>query len=306
MRNYLKIDQKGEDGEYIYDANSLGDPAGKYAYPVKRCLCIIGSDHNSYNLVKTITGKYSDGLVKQNNAYIVSGPAPESASNDERNPEYPEEQKAFYANVHRAHSGFRGIVNSYESYENIKRFLFGNIVAYVCLTEIKIPQPETDDSYFYDFEFNASIKGTNTYLHRREQDPCENALRFSYSEIPNEIQLYTGFLNSKLRIDKEDQFSHFAVTLRINEFRVRKGLLWDTDYPSKPIFVENLEIGAGRPDKNNPYGRLKYRWRSEGENWIDSKYENGGFSIPLRKAATVTGNFMIKSDKWPNVNLSME
>lgn len=300
MRKYLKIDQKDNDGNYIYDANSLGDQNSDFAFPVKRCLCIIGSDHKSYNIVKTITGSYSDGLVKQNNAYIVGGPRPKTEIKKGENPVYPDEQRAYYANVHRAHSGFRGIVNSYESYENIKRFLFGNIKAEVYLTDIKIPQPNTDDQYFYDFEFNASIKGTNAYLHRRAQDPCENAIRFIYSEIPGQIHFYTGFLNSALRIDKKDNASHFAVTIRVNEFRVKKGFLWDTDYPSKPIFAEALEIGAFVPDKENPYGIVKFRWLADGNDWVKAQTKGSDFIIPLRTAATITGMLLLRTSVWPH------
>ena len=55
-------------------------------------------------MVKHATGNYSDGLVKQDNAYMLG---------------------AHCAYVHHPHSGTTGIVNSYETYENIQRFLFG-------------------------------------------------------------------------------------------------------------------------------------------------------------------------------------
>jgi Palmitoyl protein thioesterase len=305
MRGYLKIDKK-VDGKYVYDANSLGEQSGNYFFPVKRCFCLIGSDHASYNLVKTITGNYSDGLVKQNNAFIVAGPRPDETYGDNETLKYSDENRSFTANVHRAHSGFKGIVNSYESYENIKRFLFGNIMAKIFLSDIKLPEPDTDDKYFYDFEFNASIKGTNVYLHRRAQDPCENAIRFLYKEIPDKIHLYTGFLNSRLRMDQKDQYSYFAVSLGVNEFKVKKGFIWDTEYPSKPVFNETLEIGAGRPDEKHPYGIVKYRWRSEGDDWTEVKSNSDEFYIPLRDAATIKGNLLIKAAKWPDTTLTFD
>src|SRR5207249_1669743 len=102
MREYLKL-------EVTDEVHSLGNPLAPRAFPVKRCLCIIGSDYRSYGVTKDLTGSLSDGLVKQDHAYIVTGPKPSDAS------DYPDDRRSFWANVHRAHSGYRGIVNSYES-----------------------------------------------------------------------------------------------------------------------------------------------------------------------------------------------
>ena len=167
MRKYLKLEE-------TYDVHSLGDPAAERAFPVKRCLCIIGSDYRSYGVTKDLTGSFSDGLVKQDHAYIVAGQNPGEGV------EYPVDRRSFWANVHRAHSGNRGIVNSYESYENIQRFLFGDTRAEISLDDVDITTsaPSAKDSYFYDFEFVFSIRKSGAYLHRRQQDPCENAIRY--------------------------------------------------------------------------------------------------------------------------------
>lgn len=122
MREYLDLKQAkpgSKKKSYLYDVHSLGP---EERFPVKRCLCIIGSDWQSYSNVRKLTGGVSDGLVKQDRAYIVSGPRPKVEAT-----EYDDASRASWANVHRAHSGYRGIVNSYESYEkNIQRFLFGD------------------------------------------------------------------------------------------------------------------------------------------------------------------------------------
>jgi len=66
MREYLKLPDKD------FEVNSLGNSG----FPIKRCLCVIGSDYNAYGAVKHATGGFSDGLVKQDRAYIVDGPRP--------------------------------------------------------------------------------------------------------------------------------------------------------------------------------------------------------------------------------------
>jgi hypothetical protein len=95
MRQYLKL----PDGAPLNSLNGT--------YPPERCLCLIGSDYRSYRediageATQALTGNRSDGLVKQDNAFL---------------------EGAYTANVHRAHSGTRGIVNSAESYANVQRF----------------------------------------------------------------------------------------------------------------------------------------------------------------------------------------
>ncbi len=176
MREYLKLENKipgkenkNDEDSYQYDLHSLGNSK----FPVKKCLCIIGSDYHSYSSVQYVTGSFSDGLVKQDRAYIVGGPKPS-------NNIYAEDNVAFYANVHRAHSGFHGIVNSYESFENIQRFLFGNLKVRISLTELLFKGKKDDNcDYNYDFEFSLSIQGTGIYLHQRQQENCENAIRYN-------------------------------------------------------------------------------------------------------------------------------
>ena len=128
--------------------------------------------------MKELTRSISDGLVKQDNAYVVTGSPP--APGDR----YPENRTCFYANVHRAHSGNRGIFNTLANYENIQRFLFGDTRAELSLENIDIKTAVSSDRFFYDFEFSFSIRNSGAYLHRRQQDPCENAIRLERASIP--------------------------------------------------------------------------------------------------------------------------
>jgi hypothetical protein len=285
MRKYLKLKPREE-------VHSLGSTP----FPVKRCLCLIGSDYHSYNVVQKVTGDFSDGLVKQDRAYIVSGAKPPS------NTPYPNERRAFWANVHRAHSGWRGIVNSYESFENVHRFLFGNIRAEITLENLLIKTPqEPRCDYFYDIEFTLSILGTNTYLHRRQQDPCENAVRLARDKIPAYLLLHTAFMNSKLKTHK-NPFSSFSLNLRIVERAVKHGLLWDRDYPDKQIFNETLEIRVGDADPTKPGDEVQYRWFSDGAEWEEVEPVKGVFRFPLRGAGSLSGQFAVRAGPWPDAS----
>ncbi|MDQ2694814.1 MAG: hypothetical protein M3Z21_05440, partial [Pseudomonadota bacterium] len=279
-----------------------------YSFPIKRCLCIIGSDYKSYNLVRVATGNYSDGLVKQDHAYLVAGVKPQ---NSEKPYGYHADQRCYWANVHRAHSGRHGIVNSYESYENIRRFLFGNIKAEIYLDNLKIlTKKEGNIDYSYDFEFLFSIRESNAYLHRVEQQECENALRLKRGEVPGRLFLHTGFMNSQLK-EPDADFSRFYFEFRIIERRVEDGLIWDTEYPHRPIYQESVEIRVGDIDKDNPGNEADYRWLSEGDKWRrldpeDPDAKEKVFRFPLRKAASVKGDVLIVVSHWPDTALTQD
>ncbi|HYK00777.1 MAG TPA: hypothetical protein VE974_03415 [Thermoanaerobaculia bacterium] len=292
MREYLNLTPE-------HDPHSLGDSG----FPVKRCFCIIGSDHASYNATRMITGGFSDGLVKQDRAYVVAGRKPAG--------DYREQDVAYGANVHRAHSGNRGIVNSYESYENLHRFLFGDVKAAISLANLHVNVPTEDQgkeaSYFYDFEFLASIKGTGVYLQRREQDPCENALRFKRENLPSSLQLYTGFLNTALKTDEANDFSEFALTIRVVEHRVEKGLFWDHEYPGRHIYNETLLIRVGdfNPDRDGQEVRIL--WLSDrASDWTEIEPQNSTYDIPLRTAQSVSGSVRIAVSPWPDPGLTLD
>jgi hypothetical protein len=293
MRSYLKLEDN-------YDIHSLGESK----FPIKRCLCLIGSDYNSYGSAKHATGSFSDGLVKQDNAYVVAGPRPKEG-------EYADANTAFFANVHRAHSGYRGIVNSSESYENIQRFLFGNMRIGMSLTDIvmNIPKDGEKDSYYYDFEVAISVRGTGVYLHRREQDPCENALRRTRAQLlaNNTVQLHTGFLNSRLRSKaSNDLFSRFLLKITILEYRAEAGFFWDHKYPARQIYSESMEIGVMYDEPSGEH-MAEYRWQSDGGDPIPFKVDaKGNYKIPLRKAASLKGNLSLDTGFWPDAAITKD
>jgi pimeloyl-ACP methyl ester carboxylesterase len=79
-------------------------------FPLDRIFCLVGTNPEDYSAALGISSKAvgakSDGLVQIENAYV------------------PGANQAF---VHRSHSGRYGLVNSEEGYQNLRRFLFGQI-----------------------------------------------------------------------------------------------------------------------------------------------------------------------------------
>ena len=106
---------------------------------------------------RTFAGNGSDGLVRIENAWVCGV----KADSQESIPT----AKAF---VYRSHSGYFGIVNSEESYQNLIRFLFGNVRVDIWLDVDDIHLPEDvkreEDAgkkidALYQFEVLASPRG---------------------------------------------------------------------------------------------------------------------------------------------------
>jgi hypothetical protein len=136
-------------------------------------------------------------------------------------------------------------------------------------------------------------------LHRRQQDPCENAIRLERDGIPKRLLLHTAFMNSRLR-DEGEPYSHFGGKIRILEHRVKDGYLWDHEYPERPIYNESIEVRVGDAG-------MSYRWLSDGDEWKEMKRDPGGaFRVALRSAGSVTGDLVINPGVWPDPALTKE
>src|SRR3954454_17200737 len=117
-------------------------------FPLDRVFCLVGTDPEDYavahGLSSVATGPRSDGLVQIENAYV------------------PKAHRAF---VHRSHSGRVGMVNSEEGYQNLKRFLFGDLKVEVRL--LGLAQPDREDEIVWQLETQLSIRGLPIVMHEQ-------------------------------------------------------------------------------------------------------------------------------------------
>lgn len=118
------------------------------AFPRERLLCLIGTDPADYEvaggLSSAAVGARSDGLVQIEKAYVPG---------------------AHRAYVHRSHSGRYGLVNSEEGYQNLRRFLFGDVKVQADLVGHTLPAD--DDDVTWQAEVQLSIRGLPVTLHER-------------------------------------------------------------------------------------------------------------------------------------------
>jgi len=136
-------------------------------FDASRIFNLVGTNPGDYRaaagLSSAAAGEASDGLVRITNATTRS----RSKTGFVASP---------HAFVHRSHSGHFGIVNSEEGYQNLTRFLFGDVRAdgRLEIDEITLPpavekeraaRKEVRASYL--FEVTISVRGKPWQLHRR-------------------------------------------------------------------------------------------------------------------------------------------
>ena len=122
------------------------------AFPLERMFCMVGTNRNDYEAAKglsrTFSGHGSDGLVKVENASVWG-------IDDDNNIT----GTVATAYAFRSHSGFYGIVNSEEAYQNLTRFLFGDVRVELWLQVDRVALPEEiendDVDALYQFELLA-------------------------------------------------------------------------------------------------------------------------------------------------------
>lgn len=231
MREYLAIQTPGD------QANTLD---GKF--PAERFFCFIGTNHRDYGaffgLSKHGTGPMSDGLVMMKNAYVEGAPR---------------------AYAYRSHSGDYGIVNSEEGYQNLRRFLFGQVRvdARLAVDELTLPRAvhkEKDKGRSirasYDIDVDAKVRSAGVYLTERKASQ-ESAIRKSYQYLMEEKRpayLFSGYLHKAAKKDgkeggkSNDTALAFAVRIAINvpAFEVDRRFRFDDYFEGEMILQETI------------------------------------------------------------------
>jgi pimeloyl-ACP methyl ester carboxylesterase len=186
-------------------------------FPVQRMFCLVGTNPENYGtafgLSSKAAGARSDGLVQIHNAYVKGA------------------HRAF---VHRSHSGRYGIVNSEEGYQNLRRFLFGDLQVRIDLIGLDVQGREGDDT-IWQLETSLAIRGLPVLLHEQSTAhycpiQIEQRRREDTSDRP--VPLVTTFLSSTAGKPSEQHTLRHTLKLRLFSLRKRHGLL---------CFIDHLE-----------------------------------------------------------------
>jgi hypothetical protein len=193
LTGFLGADVFGPDRMYEYLTPGVGTnataPAGftgtampDDGFPVDRVFCLVGSNPDDYGvahgLASKAVGARSDGLVQIENAAV---------------------NNAHRAVIHRSHSGRYGIVNSEEGYQNLQRFLFGDLEIAVQFAGLDAGR---DSSAQVEFQLDVglAIRGLPVLMHEQSAAhycPVLVERKQGRDSIDTPTPLFTTFLSSK-------------------------------------------------------------------------------------------------------------
>jgi hypothetical protein len=251
-------------------------------FPSHKFFCMVGTNRTDYGaalgLSRTFVGHGSDGLVKIENA-TLRGLGADGKPGDEC-------AKAF---TFRSHSGFFGIVNSEEAYQNLKRFLFGDVRVdvWIDVDDISLPdvvQKEADKGRkvdaLYQFEVLAGTRGKLWSLTRRvsEEDSVACLSHAEWTKAPkaNRSQyVSTVFLATIERVNKNRASLAYSVTVgvRVPDYEVA-GALWTKEhYEGAYLIRRTIVIELWRPTGTSKAWKVKYAWQTDGVSKADQDFD---------------------------------
>ena len=298
MKEYLGLPKTAE---RVDSLNGKYDP--------KRFFSLVGTNSRDYEVAsgwsRRVVGPMSDGLVRIANATV------------ERTP------RAF---VHRSHSGHYGIVNSEEGYQNLVRFLFGNvrIDGVLRVEEITLPakiQKALDKGKkvraSYHFETVVRPRGARYDLHRRTVDEG-SAIHRRFDELfprgsstkQRAPYLFSVFLCRKFCTRRSKRASLvFAVDIAVlvPEYEVDGFLMFDDHIEGSDLYRETLILAATPPETEKDPWTVRYGFNAQATNPTPKKADAkrvGGkvvYEIPLRSRTRrpgLTATLELRAEAW--------
>jgi hypothetical protein len=264
MAKYLAIDAAQ------YQETKRVDWIPETAFPSRKIFCLVGTNRMDYEpamgLSRAFAGHGSDGLVRIENAVVCNANAPEATANPTA--------KAF---VYRAHSGYFGIVNSEEAYQNLTRFLFGDlrIDIWLDIEALRLPKAVQDDAKgktvdaLYQVEVLAAPRGKLWYLTRRvaEEDSvaCLRHEDWVANPARGRMHLSTAFLSRRFKTDPTEPSLSYIVTVgvRVPDYEVGGALWTKHHYEGSYLFRGSVLMSITPPDDAGGEWKAKYDWQTD-------------------------------------------
>ncbi len=275
MAEYLSLD----DHRNVAALNGHFDP--------KRFFCLVGTNHKDYDVAMGMSsrgaGEMSDGLVRIENASVKGAPR---------------------AHIHRSHSGPFGIVNSEEGYQNLVRFLFGDVRVDGILQPEHLPLPpsvqrakdegqEVRASYWFEASVSprpASNDGNTFFLTERRKLNYSAVFR-KYDEMmqpestglstPRLPLLFSVFLDTKKILRGNTMVFTVELTVSATDYKIGDRLFFGRTIPGEHLYRDILCIRATQSAEG-----WRVRCNHTDEEWgekrgSEAESEDDGFSIPI-------------------------
>jgi len=256
-------------------------------FPSAKVFTMVGTNRQDYAIAssRTFVGHGSDGLVKIENATL-------HGLNADGSPGSPC-AKAF---AYRSHSGYFGIVNSEEAYQNLTRFLFGDVRVdvWVDVEDIHLPEAVQKSvsegntvNALYQFETLISPRGKMWYLSRRvsEEDSvaCLSQAEWGRREKKiSSLYLSSVFLANRAKVNPSRASLAYSMSLgvRMPDYEVERRLWFNEHYEGGYLFRDSIVMELAVPQKKGENWQVKYAWQGQGSvaanREIDVKKLRGG------------------------------
>ncbi|MEU2284194.1 alpha/beta fold hydrolase [Streptomyces sp. NPDC013178] len=235
MYEYLTpVAEQREDGPPA-SWNAREMPVGEGAFPLHRVFCLVGTNPADYDVAHGLSaaavGVRSDGLVQIDNARV------------------PGAHQAF---VHRSHSGRYGLVNSEEGYQNLRRFLFGDLKVQAELVDHRLPVGDGDTTW--QAEVKLSVRGLPIVMHERlAKHWCPVQLPKPDGGGAAPVPLATAFLRGSAPRPEDTATLRHVLHVRLLSLRQRDGILrFDDHLEQTADFADILVVDVGTRDSGSP------------------------------------------------------
>lgn len=280
-------------------------------FPSERFFCMVGTNRMDYAWAsRTFSGHGGDGLVKIANASVWG-----------IDKEGRQSSPCATAYAFRSHSGYFGIVNGEETYQNLTRFLFGDIRVdiWVDVESVTLPpdlqKEEARVDALYQFEFLAAPRGKRWYLTRRTAEEDSVACR-THSELKGaaaasrgSIFLSTVFLSQAARVNKDSPELAYTVTLgvRVPDYELNKRLWPDEHFEGGYLFRDEMHVRLTPPQSQGSKWQVDASWKGNEKPdtslSVDSSDFVGG-KLDIRRsfgsdsAPGITGSIRFVVSEW--------
>jgi hypothetical protein len=209
-------------------------------FPLDRVFCLVGTNAKDYEaaagLSRGVVGPESDGLVQIEQAQV------------------PGAHRAF---VHRSHSGRYGIVNSEEGYQNLQRFLFGDVKVVASLVGIDLAGAGAKTYYA---EVRAAVRQLPVLINEQRVDHfCAVRLEAIAAKT---YRLFSGFLIPKYSATG-DFTCRYVIRLAIFSLSGKVGdVELATHLEGVPLWADDLVVELTAPPDENAVYSGRWSWQS--------------------------------------------
>lgn len=238
MYEYLTPDPVGPKPD-DWDPRTLG----KSGFPPHRFFCLVGTNAKDYDGAAgwsaRAIGVKSDGLVQIRNAYVKGS------------------NRAY---VHRSHSGRYGLVNSEEGYQNLRRFLFGNLRVETGLAKLAL---DTSDDRTWQADVRLAIRQLPVNLHEQTAEhycPVQLLEQQKQLETPDSpVPLVTTYL---LPSTHPSNYARYALNLRVTSLQETGGMFNFFDHLEQIADWEDTLIVDVQADEQGKVRDARWEWNS--------------------------------------------